>query len=207
MLSDEPLCVLLSAHTPGVTPFVLANLLASGEEPRRWGTAHPDIVPYQVFAARDGYLVIAVGNDAQFAKCAAVLGHPEWASDARFTKNRDRVANRALVDGMIGEALARQPSASWIGKLQAVGVPCGPINTVAQAIGDPHTAARGMVETVSHATIGELKMLGIPFKFGATPAAVRRPPPTLGQHTSEILSKELGMDEASINALREQKII
>jgi len=135
-----------------------------------------------------------------------VLGRPEWAQDARFATNRARVENRELIDGLIGEALATDKVDSWIAKLKAVGVPCGRINTVAQALDDPHTAARRMVETVAHPTIGDLKMLGIPFKFSDTPAAVRRPPPLLGEHSDEVLG-ELGMDAAAIAKLRSEKIV
>jgi crotonobetainyl-CoA:carnitine CoA-transferase CaiB-like acyl-CoA transferase len=190
---------------------MLANVgskyLASGKEGGRYGNGHASIVPYTTYPAADGAMAIAVGNDTQFAKMSAVLGHPEWAQDPRFARNRDRVANRETVDGMIAEALQRDGTAAWIAKLQAVGVPCGPINSVSQALNDPHTTARQMVETVAHPTIGELKMVGIPFKFGDTPASVRRAPPTLGQHTDEILHRELGLDAAAIAALRQEKVI
>jgi succinate--hydroxymethylglutarate CoA-transferase len=186
---------------------VASSYLACGKDAGRFGNGHPSIVPYTTYSASDAMMALAVGNDLQFAKCAAVLGHPEWANDVRFTKNRDRVAHRALVDGMIGEALVRAPADTWIGKLQAAGVPCGRINTVAQAFAEPHTAARGMTETVDHATIGALNMVGIPFKFGDTPAAVKRAPPTLGQHTDEVLKQDLGMDDELIRSLRAQKII
>jgi crotonobetainyl-CoA:carnitine CoA-transferase CaiB-like acyl-CoA transferase len=184
-----------------------SNYLTSGKDGGRYGNGHASIVPYTTYPAADGAMAIAVGNDAQFAKMSAVLGHPEWAQDPRFARNRDRVANREAVDGMIAEALQRDGTAAWIGKLQAVGVPCGPINSVSQALNDPHTKARQMVETVAHPTIGELKMIGIPFKFGDTPASVRRAPPTLGQHTDEILQRELGMDAAAIAALRQDKVV
>jgi crotonobetainyl-CoA:carnitine CoA-transferase CaiB-like acyl-CoA transferase len=184
-----------------------SNYLTSGKDGGRYGNGHASIVPYTTYPAADGAMAIAVGNDAQFGKMSAVLGHPEWAQDPRFARNRDRVANREAVDGMIAEALQRDGTAAWIGKLQAVGVPCGPINSVSQALNDPHTKARQMVETVAHPTIGELKMIGIPFKFGDTPASVRRAPPTLGQHTDEILQRELGMDAAAIAALRQDKVV
>jgi crotonobetainyl-CoA:carnitine CoA-transferase CaiB-like acyl-CoA transferase len=151
--------------------------------------------------------VIAVGNDTQFAKCAAVLGHPEWSEDARFKINRARVERRALLDGLINEALRQDNAAAWLAKLKAVGVPCGRINSVAQALGEPHTAARRMVETVEHPVIGELKLLGIPFKFSDTPASVRRAPPTLGQHTDDILAQDLGIDAKAIAQLRHDKVI
>jgi len=185
---------------------VAANVLVTGKGGGRFGNGHPSIVPYTTYAAADAMMALAVGNDTQFAKTAGVLGHPEWAQDPRFATNRARVENRELIDGLIGEALAADEADNWLAKLKAVGVPCGRINTVAQALDDPHTAARRMVETVAHPTIGELKMLGIPFKFSGTPAAVRRPPPLLGEHTDEVLG-ELGMDAAAIAQLREEKIV
>jgi succinate---hydroxymethylglutarate CoA-transferase len=186
---------------------VASSYLSAGKDAGRFGNGHPSIVPYTTYATSDGMMALAVGNDTQFAKCAAVLRHPEWANDPRFMQNRDRVAHRELVDTMVGEALAQGATSDWIVKLQAAGVPCGPINNVAQAFSDPHTAARQMTQSVAHPTIGELRMVGIPFKFGDTPAAVQSAPPTLGQHTGEILRRDLGMDKASIDALRAQKII
>jgi crotonobetainyl-CoA:carnitine CoA-transferase CaiB-like acyl-CoA transferase len=185
---------------------VAANVLVTGKGGGRFGNGHPSIVPYTTYAAADAMMALAVGNDTQFAKAAAVLGHPEWAHDPRFATNRARVENRGLIDGLIGEALAGDTADAWLARLKGVGVPCGRINTVAQALDDPQTAARRMVEAVPHATIGELKMLGIPFKFSDTPAAVRRPPPLLGEHTDEVLG-ELGMDAAAIIALRSEKVV
>ncbi len=185
---------------------VAANVLVTGKGGGRFGNGHPSIVPYTTYAAADAMMALAVGNDTQFAKTAAVLGHPEWARDARFATNRARVENRDAIDGMIGAALATDNADAWLAKLKAVGVPCGRINTVAQALDDPHTAARQMVETVRHPTIGDLKLLGIPFKFSDTPAAIRRPPPTLGEHTDEILG-ELGMDGPAIAKLRAEKVV
>jgi len=185
---------------------VAANVLVTGKGGGRFGNGHPSIVPYTTYVAADAMVALAVGNDGQFAKCAGVLGHPEWAADARFSTNRARVENRAVLDALIGEALATDTAENWLAKLKSVGVPCGKINSVAQALADPHTAARHMVETVVHPAIGELKMLGIPFKFSATPAAVRRPPPTLGEHTDEVLA-ELGMDAVAIERLRSEKVV
>jgi len=185
---------------------VAANVLVTGTGGGRFGNGHPSIVPYTTYSAADAMVALAVGNDTQFAKAAAVLGHPEWGQDARFATNRARVENREAIDGMIGAALARDTADAWLAKLKAVGVPCGRINTVAQALEDPQTAARRMVESVQHPTIGDLQLLGIPFKFSETPAAVRRPPPTLGEHTDEILG-ELGMDAAAIARLRVEKVV
>jgi succinate---hydroxymethylglutarate CoA-transferase len=185
---------------------VAANVLVTGKGGGRFGNGHPSIVPYTTYSASDAMMALAVGNDTQFAKTAAVLGHPEWAKDERFATNRARVEHRDLIDGLIGKALAADTADNWLAKLKAVGVPCGRINTVAQALDDPQTAARRMVETVAHPTIGDLKMLGIPFKFSDTPAAVRRPPPLLGEHTDEVLG-ELGLDAAAIAKLRAEKVV
>ena len=190
---------------------MLANVgssyLAAGKDGGRLGNGHPSVVPYTTVPAADGMLALAVGNDAQFAKCATVLGHPEWAQDERFIQNRNRVVNREEVDRMIAEALKRDTTDAWIVKLQAAGVPCGKINSVKQAFDDPQAAARRMIETVEHPTIGLLKLIGTPFKLSATPTSVRRAPPTLGQHADEILREELGYDDAKIAVLRAENVI
>src|SRR5262249_14521723 len=141
------------------------------------------------------------------AKCATVLGHSEWADDPRFATNRARVEHRLLVDASIAEALAADTADIWLAKLKAAGVPCGRINSVAEALADPQTHARQMIENVQHPTIGDLNLVGVPYKFSGTPASVRRPPPTLGQHTEEILRDELGIDAAAIAALRQKNVI
>ena len=186
---------------------VAANYLAADRDGGRYGNGHPSIVPYTTYPTADGMMAVAVGNDAQFAKFAQAIGRAEWAADARFTKNQDRVAHRELVDGLIADTLRTDATAAWIGKLKAAGVPCGSINSVRQAFDDPQTGARGMVETVEHPTLGSLKLIGTPFKFSGTPTSVRRAPPTLGQHTDEILRVELGMDAAAIAALHHAKVI
>jgi succinate--hydroxymethylglutarate CoA-transferase len=186
---------------------VASNYLIAGKDAGRFGNGHPSIVPYTTFAAADGMLALAVGNDAQFAKCAATLGHPEWAQDERFIQNRNRVAHRDIVERMIAEVLKTDRLDAWIAKLQAAGVPCGKINSVKQALDDPQTAARAMVATAAHPKIGELKMLGTPFKLSDTPTSVRRAPPTLSQHVDEILKGELGMNDAEIAELRRAKVI
>ncbi len=186
---------------------VASNYLIAGKDGGRLGNGHPSVVPYTTFQAADGMLALASGNDSQFAKCAGVFGHPEWAKDERFILNRDRVAHRNLVDGMIAEALKTDTVDAWIAKLQAAGVPCGKINSVKQAFDDPQTAARDMIVTAEHPTIGTVKMVGTPFKLSDTPTSVRRAPPTLSQHADEILKQELGMDDAEIAALRRDKVI
>ena len=186
---------------------IAENLLAAGRDGGRFGNGHPSIVPYTSFQAKDAMMALAVGTDAQFAKCAAVLGHPEWAADPRFANNRARVANRDLLESGIAAALAEDTADAWLAKLKAVGVPCGRINSVAEAFAEPQAAARAMIETVDHPAIGALKLVGMPYKFSDTPAAVRLPPPLLGEHTDEILAAELGLDAAAIAALRAGGVI
>jgi succinate---hydroxymethylglutarate CoA-transferase len=185
---------------------VASSYLTAGRNAGRFGNGHPSIVPYTTYQAADGMIALGIGNERQFERTAEVLGHPEWATDERFTSNRARVENRAAIDGLINEALSRDDADIWLAKLKAVGVPCGKINSVAEALDDPHTAARDMIETIEHRTIGALKMLGIPFKFSETACSVRRPPPTLGQHNEEILS-ELDLDDKAIAELRQEKVI
>jgi succinate---hydroxymethylglutarate CoA-transferase len=185
---------------------VASNVLVSGKGGGRFGNGHPSIVPYTTYKTADAMIALAVGNDNQFARTAEVLGHPEWADDPRFTTNRARVENRVAIDGMIEDAFARDRCDAWLAKLKAAGVPCGRINSVAEALADPQTGARAMVETVEHPTIGALKLLGIPFKFSDTPASVQCAPPTLGQHTDEVLG-ELGIDAAAVARLRQEKVV
>ena len=185
---------------------VAANYLAAGREGGRFGNGHPSIVPYTTYRAADAMIALAIGNERQFARAAEVLGHPEWASDGRFATNRARVENRTLIDGVIEAALSRDMADNWLTRLKAAGVPCGKINSVAEALDDPQTAARDMIETVAHPAIGALRMLGIPFKLSDTACSVRRPPPTLGQHNDEILA-ELGLDAKEISQRRRDKVI
>ena len=186
---------------------VASNYLTAGRNAGRFGNGHPSIVPYTTYQAADAMVAIGIGNERQFGRVAEVLGHPEWAKDPRFTSNRARVENRDVIDGFINEALSHDDADAWLDKLKAVGVPSGRINSVADALDDPHTTARDMIETVEHSTIGALKMLGIPFKFSDTACSVRRAPPTLGQHNDEILKGELGLDEKAIAELRQAKVI
>jgi crotonobetainyl-CoA:carnitine CoA-transferase CaiB-like acyl-CoA transferase len=186
---------------------VAASYLAAGRNAGRFGNGHPSIVPYTTYQTADAMIALGVGNERQFARIAEVLGHPEWAKDARFASNAARVENRSLIDRLINEALSHDRADAWLAKLKAAGIPCGKINSVAEALEDSQTAARKMIETIEHPGVGTLKMLGIPFKFSDTACSVRRPPPTLGQHSEEILSSELGLDDKAIAELRRQKVI
>jgi succinate--hydroxymethylglutarate CoA-transferase len=171
---------------------VASNYLIGGGRGARYGNGHPNIVPYTVYDASDASIAVAVGNDAQFARFSELLGHPEWAGDARFATNKDRVNNRDAIDGLINQTLAADTADAWIAKLLADGIPCGRINSVAEALETEQAQARDMVATVEHPTAGLLRLLGAPFKFSGTPTVVRRPPPLLGEHTDEVLANGFG---------------
>lgn len=199
----------VSLHDSGLQMLanVAANHLVSGEDAGRYGNGHPNIVPYRTYRAADGELALAVGNDAQFARLAELVGHPEWKDDPRFARNQDRVDNRLVVDSLVGDAILRRTRAEWVELLAEVGIPAGPINTVAEALASPQTKGRGMVVEVPHPAIGPVSMVGLPFQFDGTPATVRRHPPRLGEHTAEVLGEVLGLDADVIEELRRNEVI
>jgi crotonobetainyl-CoA:carnitine CoA-transferase CaiB-like acyl-CoA transferase len=190
-----------------------ANYLVSGNVPGRAGNAHQNIVPYQVFEAApaaDGakdHLILAVGNDGQFAKFCEVAGRPELASDPRFARNQDRVRNRAVLVPMLEAVLKTRPKAQWLAALEAAKVPCGAINNLAEVFADPQVTGRGMVTQWDHPLTPGLRLVSSPMKLGATPVRADLPPPLLGQHTGEVLGEVLGWDEDRIAALRQQGVI
>jgi crotonobetainyl-CoA:carnitine CoA-transferase CaiB-like acyl-CoA transferase len=186
---------------------VAANHLASGDVPQRYGNGHPNIVPYRTFRASDGDVAVAVGNDEQFRRLSEILGHPEWADDARFARNRDRVTNRDVVDGMIGELMTTKTRTEWIAELDRAGIPSGPINDVAEALASPQTVGREMVTEFEHPVAGLVRMLGLPLRFDGTPSSIRRHPPMLGEHTDEVLIELAGLDAEEVEALRSRGIL
>ena len=190
---------------------MLANLsaayLASGDVPRRMGNAHQAIVPYHVFPSADEFLIVAIGNDGQFARFCEVLGEPGWAADERFAVNPARVRHRDLLVGMITERMRTKPARDWLAALEAARVPCGPINDLAQVFADPQVVHRGMQVRAPHAKAGEVKMVANPMKLSATPITHDRAPPLLGEHTDEVLGGFLGIDAARLAALREKGIL
>ena len=198
----------VSLHDTGLQMLVnvASNVLVSGNEAGRFGNAHPNIVPYRTYPASDGAFAIAVGNDRQFRALAGLLGHPEWGDDPAYAHNADRVANRVELDSMVGTITARRPRSEWIDLLGTSGIPCGPINTVAEALGSQQTKAASMVVDVEHPLIGTLRMLGQPIRMDRTPPSVRRHPPILGEHTDEVLS-EAGLTSEDIADLRRDGII
>jgi crotonobetainyl-CoA:carnitine CoA-transferase CaiB-like acyl-CoA transferase len=189
--------------------YVGQNFLTSGEAPRRRGNQHPNIMPYQVFGAADGLLILAVGNDAQFERFCTFCGRPEIARDPRFATNAGRLRNRDTLTPIIADLIAAHPIRHWVEGLTAVNVPCGPINTVDQVFADPQVAARGMKIAMPHEAAGgeNIELIGSPIKMSATPASYRRPPPRLGEHTDEVLREVLGLGEAEISALRARGVV
>jgi crotonobetainyl-CoA:carnitine CoA-transferase CaiB-like acyl-CoA transferase len=190
-----------------------ANYLVSGVVPGRAGNAHQNIVPYQVFEvapAPDGskdYMILAVGNDTQYAKFCAVAGRPELATDPRFAKNRDRVGNRAVLVPLLEEVLKSRGKAQWLPALEAAKVPCGAINNLAEVFEDPQVQQRGMVTPWRHPLQSGLRLVGSPIKLTATPVRNAMPPPMLGQHTEEVLRELLQCPEDRLRALKEGKVI
>jgi len=185
---------------------IASNHLISGEPVKRYGNGHPNIVPYRTFTAADGELAVGVGNDEQFLALSEILGHPGWATDPRFARNQDRVANRDELEGLIGEEIATRTRADWIEAMSAAGIPNGSVNTVAEALSSPHAMAREMVTSIDHPTIGSFRSLGLPMRLSENPTSIDRHPPLLGEHTDEML-QELGYDDAEIAELRAGEIV
>ena len=183
-----------------------ANYLATGVAPQRAGNAHQNIVPYQVFEVADGHIILAVGNDAQFAKFCEVAGRPELARDARFARNADRVRHRATLVPLLAELMQHRGKADWLSALEAAKVPCGAINNLAEVFADPQVHARGMTVELPHPLAGSVPLVASPIKLSATPVQYRRAPPLLGEHTDEVL-REFGWTDAQRAALREQGAI
>ncbi len=183
------------------------NYLTSGVAPRRLGNAHPNIVPYQVFAAADGHIIVAVGNDSQFARYVALLGRPELATDPRFTTNRNRVAHRADLVPLLQDCMRTRGSADWLSALEAIGVPCGPINTLDRVFADPQVQHRGMHLELPHPEAGKVPLVANPLHYSVTPIRYDQPPPTLGQHTDSVLRELLDLGEGQLSELRAAGVI
>jgi crotonobetainyl-CoA:carnitine CoA-transferase CaiB-like acyl-CoA transferase len=193
--------------TAALLTYQAGSYFATGLAPERMGNRHPTIVPYETFAASDGEFVLAVGNDDQWQRCCRVVGLVELAADPRFTTNRERVRNYDVLRPLLADRLRSRTRAAWIEALTAEGVPCGAVRDVAEVLEDPQIAARSMVEAAEHATLGSVRVLGVPVKLSDTPGSVRTAPPTLGQHTDQILRNDLGLTDAEIASLRSAQVI
>lgn len=183
------------------------NYLTTGVSPKRLGNAHPNIVPYQDFPTADGDFILTVGNDSQFRKFAEVAGQPGWADDPRFASNEQRVANRAVLVPLIRQATVFKTTAQWVEQLEAVGVPCGPINELAQVFADPQVQARGLAFELPHALAGLVPQVGSPIRLSETPVEYRRAPPLLGEHTQEVLARVLGVTTVDLELLRHSGVL
>jgi formyl-CoA transferase len=178
-----------------------SNALVSGADPPRQGNTHPNIVPYQPFQAADQPIIIAIGNDRQFARLAATCGHPEWAADERFQTNGARVANRSEIVRLVGECIATKPASEWFEELDAAGIPAGPINRISQALADVQAQHRAMVRTISG-----IPLVGSPVRVDGVRADSDLPPPRLGEHTGEVL-EELGLSADQATRLKSSGVV
>jgi crotonobetainyl-CoA:carnitine CoA-transferase CaiB-like acyl-CoA transferase len=173
-----------------------SNFFTSGKAPRRAGNAHQNVVPYQVFATSDGHMIVATGNDSQYRAYCKAIGAPELAEDPRFLDNRGRVTHRDALIALLTDIMKTGKRDDWIAKLEAVGVPCGPINDIAQAFAHPQAQARGLRREIPHPLGGTAPTTASPLRMSGSPVQYRRAPPMLGQHTEEILREILGRSAA-----------
>ncbi|WP_153774195.1 CaiB/BaiF CoA-transferase family protein [Pseudomonas sp. MNR3A] len=183
------------------------NYLTTGTPPKRLGNAHPNIVPYQDFPTADGDFILTVGNDGQFRKFAEVAGQPEWADDPRFATNKQRVAHRAELIPLIRQATVFKTTAEWVAELERAGVPCGPINDLAQMFQNPQVVARGLKVDVPHPLAGSVPQVASPIRLSETPVEYRRAPPLLGEHTEAVLRDVLGLDAGAVQVLRSAGVL
>ncbi|HEV3104415.1 MAG TPA: CaiB/BaiF CoA-transferase family protein [Trinickia sp.] len=184
-----------------------ANFLASGKAPERWGNAHANIVPYQTFRTSDSWIIVAVGNDGQFRKFVEAGGRPELADDERFAANPARVRHRDILVPMLAEMVGTRTKREWIDALEAAGVPCGPINDLAEVFDNEQVIARGMGVALPHPSGGTVRLVNNPVKMSATPPRAPAHPPMLGEHTDDVLREMLGYDDARLEALRAASVI
>lgn len=186
---------------------VASNYLVGGEPPRRLGNAHPNLVPYQAFPARDGWLIVGIANEKQWGLLCDMLGRPDMKTDSRFTPNGNRVANRKILVDELTEIFSQRDVNDWLADMASAGLPCGPINSIPDVFSHPQAQARNMTIESEHASAGTVKMPGFPYKLSQTPAEIHRPPPTLGQHTEEVLTSVLDYSPEDVAVLRDKSAI
>ncbi len=184
-----------------------SNYLAGGLVPQRMGNAHPNIVPYQDFPTADGDMILAIGNNAQFAKFCSIAGHAEWAVDPRFSTNPQRLAYRAELIPMLKQLTVSRSTRDWIEALEPAGVPCGPINRIDEVFEDPQVRARSIRIEMTHPAAGTVPLVASPIRMSGTPVEYRRPPPLLGEHTEDVLTHWLGLAPRDVADLRRRRIV
>jgi crotonobetainyl-CoA:carnitine CoA-transferase CaiB-like acyl-CoA transferase len=197
---------LLEAEVACLIPYG-SDYLASGKVPGRWGNAHPNIVPYQTFNTRDGYMVVGAASEGNWHRLCQAIGRPELAGDPRFAKNAQRVAHREELIATLQGTFRARDTADWLELLSDAGLPCGPVNTIDKVFTDPQVLHRNMLLEVEHPTAGKVRMAGMPVKFSCSPATLRLPPPLLGQHSEAVLQSWLNMARAEIEELKRKNII
>ncbi|WP_407294584.1 CaiB/BaiF CoA transferase family protein [Stutzerimonas zhaodongensis] len=183
------------------------NYLTTGVAPKRMGNAHPNIVPYQDFPTADGDIILTIGNDGQFRKFSEVAGHPEWAADPRFATNKARVAHRKELVPLIRQVTVFRTTAEWVAVLEQAGVPCGPINDLAQVFADPQVLARGLRVDMPHPLAGSVPQVASPIRLSETPVEYRKAPPLLGEHSEAVLQDVLGLSFEKILSMRQSGVI
>ena len=186
---------------------VASGYLVSGKRPARYGNAHASIVPYQTFSAKDRTFALAVGNDRQFAELCSCLGHSEWATDARFATNPSRVANRQILIDRLSAVFAERTADDWVATLRSAGLPCAPVNHVDEAFGHEQVRALDPIQETEHPAAGLIRLVRSPLHLSDTPPTIRRPPPTLGQHTDEVFRQLLDLNAEDLHALRQRGVI
>jgi formyl-CoA transferase len=184
----------------------ISNYFHSGKIPERWGNAHPNLLPYEVFPTADGHLILGAGNDSQWASLCAAAGHPELASDPRFRTMPDRIRNRRTLIPLLQEIIKQRASGDWIARFDAANVPCGPINNYKEVFENPQVQHRGLKIEMPHPLAGSIPGVASPMRFSETPVEYEAPPPLLGQHTREVLSGVLGMSGEEMDRLAARKI-
>jgi formyl-CoA transferase len=186
---------------------VAQNYLVSGEDPPRYGNAHPNIVPYEVFPTADGYVAVGIGNDAQYERFCEVANCLEFWQESKYKTNASRVEHRDELIPLLQNVFRKRSSSEWLDLLHQENIPAGSINSVQQALTDPQVLSRQMVQTITHPTAGEIKLLGPVAKFSNTPAKIQSHPPLLGEHTRQVLEDLLGRSAEEIQRLEGDSVI
>jgi formyl-CoA transferase len=186
---------------------VASNYLVGEKPPSRLGNAHPNLVPYDAFSARDGWFIVGVANEKQWGILCDVLARPDMKTDSRFAANRDRVTNRDVLVAELNHIFSQRDANDWLAELTKAGLPCGRINSIPEVFAHPQAQARSMTLEAGHASAGTVKLPGFPYKFSQTPAEIQKPPPLLGEHTEEVLTSLLNYSSEEVTSLQEKGAI